>query len=88
MAVCGMQLVDLTREPIKILGICFSYNMNLMNQKKKKSFFWVQNRSFWDTSSLQISLSGTSYCFPNHSNDEVAKIQNFFIWNDSYHRIK
>ena len=32
-AVCGMQSVDLTRDAIKILGIYFSYNMNLMNQK-------------------------------------------------------
>ena len=32
-AVCGMQSVDLTREAIKILGIYFSYNINLMNQK-------------------------------------------------------
>ena len=33
MAVCGMQSVDLTRDAIKILGIYFSYNINLMNQK-------------------------------------------------------
>ena len=34
MAVCGMQSVDLTRDAIKILGVYFSYNINLMNQKK------------------------------------------------------
>ena len=28
-----MQSVDLTRDAIKILGIYFSYTMNLMNQK-------------------------------------------------------
>ena len=33
MALCGMQLVDLTRDAIKILGLYFSYNINLMNQK-------------------------------------------------------
>ena len=33
MAVCGMQSVDLTRDAIKILGIYFSYNINLINQK-------------------------------------------------------
>ena len=33
MAVCGMQSVDLTRDAIKILGVYFSYNINLMNQK-------------------------------------------------------
>ena len=33
MAVCGMQSVELTRAAMKILGIYFSYNMNLMNQK-------------------------------------------------------
>ena len=33
MAVCGMQTVDLTRDARKILGIYFSYNINLMNQK-------------------------------------------------------
>ena len=37
-AVCGMQSVDLTRDAIKILGIYFSYNINInniniMNQK-------------------------------------------------------
>ena len=32
-AVCGMQSVDLTRNAIKILGIYFSYNINLMNKK-------------------------------------------------------
>ena len=32
-AVCGMQTVDLTKDAIKILGIYFSYNINLMNQK-------------------------------------------------------
>ena len=33
MAVCGMQSVGLTRAAMKILGIYFSYNMHLMNQK-------------------------------------------------------
>ena len=33
MAVCGMQSVDLTRDAIKILGIYFLYNINLMNKK-------------------------------------------------------
>ena len=33
MAVCGMQSVDLTRDAIKILGVYFSCNINLMNQK-------------------------------------------------------
>ena len=33
MAVYGMQSVDLTRDAMKILGIYFSYNINLMNQK-------------------------------------------------------
>ena len=32
-AVCGMQSVDLTGDAIKILGVYFSYNINLMNQK-------------------------------------------------------
>ena len=31
MATCGMKSVDLTRDAIKILGIYFSYNINLMN---------------------------------------------------------
>ena len=33
MTVCSMQSVDLTRDAIRILGIYFSYNMNLKNQK-------------------------------------------------------
>ena len=33
MAVCGMQSVDLMRDAIMILGIYFSYNINIMNQK-------------------------------------------------------
>ena len=33
MAVSGMQSVDLTRDALKILGVYFSYNINLMNQK-------------------------------------------------------
>ena len=33
MAVCCMQTADLTKDAIKILGIYFSYNINLMNQK-------------------------------------------------------
>ena len=33
MAVRGMRSVDLTRDAIKIFGIYFSYNINLMNQK-------------------------------------------------------
>ena len=32
MAVYGMESIDLTRDAIKILGIHFSYNINLMNQ--------------------------------------------------------
>ena len=32
MAICGMQSVDLARDAIKILGIYFSYNINLMSQ--------------------------------------------------------
>ena len=33
MAVCGTQSDDLTRDAMKILGIYFSNNINLMNQK-------------------------------------------------------
>ena len=33
MAVCDMQSVGLTRAAMKILGIYFSYNMHLINQK-------------------------------------------------------
>ena len=33
MAVCIMQSVDLTRDAIKVLGVYFSYNINLMNKK-------------------------------------------------------
>ena len=33
MTVCDMQTVYLTKDAIKILGIYFSYNINLMNQK-------------------------------------------------------
>ena len=33
MPVCGMQSFDLTRDAIKILGIYFLYNINLMNQQ-------------------------------------------------------
>ena len=33
MSVCSMQKVDLTKDAIKMLGIYFSYNINLMNQK-------------------------------------------------------
>ena len=33
MAVCRMQLVDLIRDAIKILGVYFLYNINLMNRK-------------------------------------------------------
>ena len=33
MAVCGMQSVDLMRDAIMILGIYFSYSINIMNQK-------------------------------------------------------
>ena len=33
MAVCSMQKVDLTKDAIKVLGIYFSYNINLMNHK-------------------------------------------------------
>ena len=32
-AVCGMPSVDLTRDAIKISGVYFSYNINLMNKK-------------------------------------------------------
>ena len=51
MTVCNMQSVDLTRDAIKILGIYFSYSMNLINKKHYcqaianihgilKSFYW------------------------------------------------
>ena len=33
MAVCRMQSVDLTRDAIKMLRICFSFDINPMNQK-------------------------------------------------------
>ena len=33
MTVCRMKSVNLTRDAIKTLGIYFSYNINLMNQK-------------------------------------------------------
>ena len=33
MAVCGIQSVHLTRDAIMVLGIYFSYNINIMNQK-------------------------------------------------------
>ena len=33
MAACSMQSVDLTKDAINVLGISFSYNLNLINQK-------------------------------------------------------
>ena len=36
MALCGMECIDLTRDVIKILGIYFSYNKKL---EQEKNFF-------------------------------------------------
>ena len=33
MAACSMQSVDLTKDAINVLGISFSYTLNLINQK-------------------------------------------------------
>ena len=33
-AVCGMRCIDLNKDPLKILGIYFSYNEKLKEEKK------------------------------------------------------
>ena len=38
--VCGMRCIDLRNEAIKILGICFSYNLKTKDQKK---FYNISN---------------------------------------------
>ena len=56
MEVCGMQSVDLTRDAIKILGIYFSYNINLTNQNNycKANTSIHDILKLWTTRNLSI----------------------------------
>ena len=100
MAVGSMQSVDLTRDAIKMLGIYFSYNINLMNQKSYcQAITNIHDiLKLWKMKNLSIEneivvfISKIVYlalltAIPNHITDEVAKIQNFFIWHDSSPKI-
>ena len=104
MAVCGMQPVDLTRDAMKILGIYFSYIINLMNQKNYCQTITNHDiLKLWRMRNLSIeskivvfktlAISKLVYLalfnvISNHITDEVAKIQNSFIWHDSSPKIK
>ena len=102
MAVCGMQSVDLTRDDIKILGIYFSHKINLMNQKNDRRAItnvhgilklWRMRNSSKVAVFKTLAMSKLVYLallafIPNHITDEVAKIQKYFIWFDSFPKIK
>ena len=105
MAVCGMQSFNITRDIIKILGIYFSYNMNLVNQKNYCQAIANIHGIFklWKIRSLSIEgkivISKTLaisriVCLalltviPNHTIDEVAKIQKSFTWDDKSPKIE
>ena len=46
MAICGMQSIGLTRAAMNILGIYFSCNMNLMNQKNDCQVYYQYSLHF------------------------------------------
>ena len=105
MSVCSMKSADLTRDAIKILGIYFSYNMNLMNQKNYCQAFtnihgilkpWRMRNFFIEGKIVlckTLAISKLGYLalltvIPNHTIDEVAKIQKYFVWDDLSPKIK
>ena len=103
MAVCSMQTVDLTKDAIKILGIYFLYNINLMNQKNYCKGITSIHGTLWRMRNLSIegkiagfkmlAISKPFYLalltvIPNHITEEIAKIQKSFIWYDSSPKIK
>ena len=105
MSVCSMKSADLTRDAIKILGIYFSYSMNLINQKnycqaftnihgilktmEDEKFFIEVKIVLCKTLAVSklVSLALLTV-IPNHTIDEVAKIQKHFIWDDLSPKIK
>ena len=104
MAVCGMQSVDLTRDAIKILGVYFSYNINLMNQKNYCQAVTNIHGILKLCSMRSLSIEGKFAVFKTLAiskivyltlltvipviPDEVTKIQKSFIWHDSSPKIK
>ena len=89
-----MQSVDLTRAAMKILGIYFSYNINLMNQKNycqaitnihgilKMAFYKGKTVVFKTLAISKLVYMAVPTVIPNHIIDEVATIQKCFILND------
>ena len=96
MAVCGIESVDLTRHAIMILGMYFSYNVNLINQKNYfKAIKTMRNLSIEGKIVVFKTLAITKLIYlalltviPNHITEEVVKIQKSFIWHDSSPKIK
>ena len=87
MAVCGIESVDLTRHAIMILGMYFSYNVNLINQKNYcKAIKTMRNLSIEGKIVVFKTLAITKLIYlalltviPNHITEEVVKIQK---WHD------
>ena len=89
MAVCSMQSVDLTKDAIKILGIYFSYDLNLMNQKNCRQAITNIHGILKKMLAIpKLVFMVLLTVIPNHINDEVPKIQKSFIWHDSSPKIK
>ena len=98
-----MQSIDLTRDAIKILGIYFSYNINLIKKITVKLLESIHGiLKLWRMINLSIegkivvfktlALSKLVYlalltAIPNHVTDEAAEIQKSVIWHDSSPKI-
>ena len=82
-AVCGMQSFDLTRDAIKILGIYFSYDINLMNQENYYGAITnIHGISIEDKIVVFKTLVISKLVYlthftviPNHFSEEVAKME-------------
>ena len=104
MRVCGVQSIDLTRDTIKILGIYFSCNINLLNLSYCQAItnfhgilkLWRKRNISIEGKIVVYKTSTTTKLVylalltvtPNHIADEVAQIQKSFIWHDSSPKIK
>ena len=103
-AVCGMKCIDLRNEAIKILGIYFSYNQTIKNDKKFYIISHIQGvLNLWRMRNL--TLEGRIVRFKTLAIwkiifialltkntyqvvKELDKIQKSFLWKDSTPKIK
>ena len=87
-ALCRMKNIDLKRNAAKILGVHYSYNKKLENEKNFKNHIHKIETVLKILRMRNLTVEGKITILPNSTMTLLNKIHKEFIWNHTKVKIK